>query len=274
MTTPRRTPTPQEQAKLDAIKRQWQQRRAITQNLSQIKNKIGVYSGKGGVGKTTVAVNLAASLAQQGHAVGLLDVDIDCPNSTKVLGITEPPAHINGKLVPSERFGVKVVSMGFFQQNEDEAIIWRGPMIHNVINQFLQLTEWGALEYLIVDLPPGTSDSPLTVMQTLPMDGFVMVTTPQPLAILDAKRSINMVRKLKIAVLGIVENFTGEIFGSGGGEILAKELETPFLGSMTLRSDYRDDSKPTVLNSDEVRKEYENLMANLETRLISLRKTS
>mgnify|MGYP001461638712 CR=1 FL=1 len=274
MTTPRRTPTPQEQAKLDAIKRQWQQRRAITQNLSQIKNKIGVYSGKGGVGKTTVAVNLAASLAQQGHAVGLLDVDIDCPNSTKVLGITEPPAHIDGKLVPSERFGVKVVSMGFFQQNEDEAIIWRGPMIHNVINQFLQLTEWGALEYLIVDLPPGTSDSPLTVMQTLPMDGFVMVTTPQPLAILDAKRSINMVRKLKIAVLGIVENFTGEIFGSGGGEILAKELETPFLGSMTLRSDYRDDSKPTVLNSNEVRKEYENLMANLETRLISLRKTS
>ena len=274
MTTPSRVPTPQEQAKLDAIKRQWQQRRAITQNLSQIKNKVGVYSGKGGVGKTTVAVNLATSLAQQGHSVGLLDVDIDCPNSTKVLGITEPPAHIDGKLIPSERFGVKVVSMGFFQQNEDEAIIWRGPMIHNVINQFLQLTEWGSLEYLIVDLPPGTSDSPLTVMQTLPMDGFVMVTTPQPLAILDAKRSINMVRKLKIAVLGVVENFTGEIFGSGGGEFLAKELETPFLGSMALRSDYRDDSKPTVLNSDEVRKEYQNLMANLETRLISLRQSS
>lgn len=274
MTTPSRVPTPQEQAKLDAIKRQWQQRRSITQNLSQIKNKVGVYSGKGGVGKTTVAVNLATILAQQGHSVGLLDVDIDCPNSTKVLGITEPPAHIDGKLIPSERFGVKVVSMGFFQQNEEEAIIWRGPMIHNVINQFLQLTEWGSLEYLIVDLPPGTSDSPLTVMQTLPMDGFVMVTTPQPLAILDAKRSINMVRKLKIAVLGVVENFTGEIFGSGGGEKLAKELETPFLGSMALRADYRDDSKPTVLNSDEVRKEYQNLMANLETRLISLRQSS
>ena len=273
MTTPRRAATPQEQAKLDAIKKQWQQRRSITKNLSQIKNKIGVYSGKGGVGKTTVAVNLAVSLAQQGHSVGLLDVDIDCPNSTKVLGITEPPAHIDGKLIPSERFGVKVVSMGFFQQNEDEAIIWRGPMIHNVINQFLQLTEWGSLEYLVVDLPPGTSDSPLTVMQTLPMEGFVMVTTPQPLAILDAKRSINMVRKLKIAVLGVVENFTGEIFGSGGGETLAKELETPFLGSMALRPDYRDDSKPTVLTSDEVRKEYQNLVVNLEERLFSLKQS-
>ena len=270
MTTPQRTPTPQEQARLQAIKKTWQQRRAITQNLSRIKNKVAVYSGKGGVGKTTVAVNLAAILAKQGNTVGLLDVDIDCPNVTKVLGITEAPAHVGGKLVPSERFGVKVVSMGFFQQKEDEAIIWRGPMVHNAINQFLQLTEWGELDYLVVDLPPGTSDSPLTVMQTLPLDGFVMVTTPQMLAQLDAKRSINMVRKLKVKVLGVVENYTGEIFGKGAGKALAKELDLPFLASMELRADYRDNSKPTVLTSSKVRKEYEHLVKELKASLKSL----
>ncbi|MCZ6534680.1 MAG: Mrp/NBP35 family ATP-binding protein [Dehalococcoidia bacterium] len=267
MTTPQRTPTPQEQARLDAIKKTWQQRRAITQNLSRIKAKVAVYSGKGGVGKTTVAVNLATILAQQGNAVGLLDVDIDCPNVTKVLGMTEPPQHVNGKLIPSERFGIKVVSMGFFQQKEDEAIIWRGPMVHNAINQFLQLTDWGDLDYLVVDLPPGTSDSPLTVMQTLPLEGFIMVTTPQMLAQLDAKRSINMVQKLNVKVLGVVENYTGDIFGKGAGEALAKELGIPFLGSMALRSDYRDESKPTVLSSSKVRKEYEHLVKGLKTSL-------
>ena len=252
---------------MDAIKKTWQQRRAITQNLAQIKTKVAVYSGKGGVGKTTVAVNLAATLAHQGNAVGLLDVDIDCPNVTKVLGITEPPAHANGKLIPSERFGVKVVSMGFFQQKEDEAIIWRGPMVHNAINQFLQLTQWGDLDYLVVDLPPGTSDSPLTVMQTLPLDGFIMVTTPQMLAQLDAKRSINMVRKLNVKVLGVVENYTGDIFGQGAGEALAKDLDIPFLGSMALRSDYRDETKPTVLTSPAVMKEYEDLVTALKASL-------
>ncbi len=267
MTTPQRLPTPQEKARLEAIRKTWQQRRAITQNLSEIKKKVAVYSGKGGVGKTTVAVNLAVTLAQQGHSVGLLDVDIDCPNVTKVLGITEPPSQVNGKLVPSERFGVKVVSMGFFQQKEDEAIIWRGPMVHNAINQFLQLTQWGQLDYLVVDLPPGTSDSPLTVMQTLPLDGFVMVTTPQALAQLDAKRSINMVRKLNVKVLGVVENYTGEIFGEGAGIALAEDLEVPFLGTMALRADYRDGSKPTVLTSKVVRREYEELAGNLEASL-------
>ena len=209
MTSPHKTPSPQEQAKLDAIRKNWQQRRAITQNLSRIKTKVAVYSGKGGVGKTTVAVNLAATLAQQGHAVGLLDTDIDCPNVTKVLGINQHPTHAEGKLVPPERFGVKAISMALFQKSEDEAIIWRGPMVHNAINQFLQMTEWGDLDYLVVDLPPGTSDAPLTVMQTLPLEGFIMVTTPQDLALLDAKRSINMVRKLNVKVLGVVENYTG-----------------------------------------------------------------
>ena len=152
--------------------------------------------------------------------------------------------------------GRKVVSMAFFQENPDEAIIWRGPMIHNAISQFLQSTDWDELDYLVVDLPPGTSDSPLTVMQNLPMDGFVVVSTPQDLANLDAKRCINMIRKLNLNVLGVVENYTGEIFGKGGGQNLAKEVEAPFLGDLTLRSIYRDTSKPTTLLDKSVENEF------------------
>ena len=137
------------------------------------------------------------------------------------MGITDKPEYIDGQIIPSEKWGVKVVSMAFFQENQEEAISWRGPMIHNAINQFLQSTDWGDLDYLVVDLPPGTSDSPLTVMQTLPMDGFVVVSTPQHLASLAAKRCINMIRKLNLNVLGVVENYTGEIFGDGGGKNLA-----------------------------------------------------
>lgn len=248
--------TPQENARLEQIKRTWQQKRQITDRLSKIATKIGVYSGKGGVGKTTVAVNLAVTLAQEGNRVGLLDVDIDCPNVTKVLGITEKPDYVDGKITPSEKWGVKVVSMGFFQENEEEAIIWRGPMIHNAINQFLQSTDWGDLDYLVVDLPPGTSDSPLTVMQTLPMDGFVVVSTPQQLANLDAKRCINMIRKLNLNVLGVVENYTGDVFGQGGGEDLAKEVDAPYLGNIALRSCYRDNSKPTSLADKDVAQEF------------------
>ena len=249
-------PTPQETARLEQIKRTWQQKRQITDRLGRIKTKIGVYSGKGGVGKTTVAVNLAVTLASQGHSVGLLDVDIDCPNVAKVMGITDKPDYIDNQIIPAEKWGVKVVSMAFFQENQDEAIIWRGPMIHNAINQFLQATDWEDLDYLIVDLPPGTSDSPLTVMQSLPMDGFVVVSTPQELANLDAKRCINMIRKLNLNVLGVVENYTGEVFGEGGGKDLAKEVEAPFLGGIALRSVYRDPSKPTALLDKSVGKEF------------------
>jgi len=249
-------PTPQETARLEQIKRTWQQKRQITDRLGKIKTKVGVYSGKGGVGKTTVAVNLAVTLANQGSSVGLLDVDIDCPNVTKVMGMTDKPDYVDGQIIPAEKWGVKVVSMAFFQENPDEAIIWRGPMIHNAISQFLQSTDWEELDYLIVDLPPGTSDSPLTVMQNLPMDGFVVVSTPQDLANLDAKRCINMIRKLNLNVLGVVENYTGEIFGQGGGEKLAKEVEAPFLGDLALRSAYRDSSKPTTLLDEDVEDEY------------------
>ena len=248
--------TPQENARLEQIKRSWQQRRQITDRLDKIKTKIGVYSGKGGVGKTTVAVNLAVTLASQGSKVGLLDVDIDCPNVAKVMGITDKPDYVDNQIIPSEKWGVKVVSMAFFQENPDEAIIWRGPMIHNAISQFLQSTDWDELDYLVVDLPPGTSDSPLTVMQNLPMDGFVVVSTPQDLANLDAKRCINMIRKLNLNVLGVVENYTGEIFGSGGGKNLAQEVDASFLGDLTLRSIYRDTSKPTALLDKSVKDEF------------------
>ena len=263
-------PTPQENARLEQIKKSWQQKRQITDRLSKIKTKIGVYSGKGGVGKTTVAVNLSVTLALEGKKVGLLDVDIDCPNVTKVLGIEEKPDYVDGQIHPSEKWGVRVVSMAFFQENEEEAIIWRGPMIHNAINQFLQVTDWGELDYLVVDLPPGTSDSPLTVMQTLPMDGFVVVSTPQQLANMDAKRCINMIRKLNLNVLGVVENYTGEIFGEGGGRNLAEEVDAPFLGNLSLRSSYRDTTKPTALTDSLVGEEYAEVVKKVKKSLLEL----
>jgi ATP-binding protein involved in chromosome partitioning len=157
--------------------------------------------------------------------------------------------------------------MAFFQENQEEAIIWRGPMIHNAINQFLQTTQWDDLDYLVVDMPPGTSDSPLTVMQSLPMDGFVVVSTPQDLANLDAKRCINMIRKLNLNVLGVVENYTGDIFGEGGASALAKEVEAPFLGSLALRPSYRDNSRPTALLDEEVEAEYTGVAAALKKSL-------
>ena len=250
----------QARAKIEAMKRQFEQKRNIASSLSRITHKIGVYSGKGGVGKTTVAVNLAVTLAHDGAKVGILDVDIDCPNVVRAMKIVELPVVGEDKrMIPSERYGVKVMSMGFFQQNEEEAIIWRGPMVHNAINQLLQNTEWGDLDYLVIDLPPGTSDAPLTVMQALDLDGFVVVTTPQELAKIDAKRSINMIRKLHVNVLGVVENLSGEVFGSGAGEEIAAEMDLTFLGRLELRPDYRDTSKPTVFISEEVLSEYRHI---------------
>ena len=266
MATPQQ-PNAQQNARLEQIRRQWEQKRQITDRLAAVRTTIGVYSGKGGVGKTTVACNLATILAKQGERVGLLDVDIDCPNVTRVMGITDKPDYRDGQISPAEGHGVKVVSMAFFQENEDEAIIWRGPMIHNAINQFLQSTVWGELDYLIVDLPPGTSDSPLTVMQTIPVDGFVVVSTPQDLAIIDAKRCINMIRKLNLNVVGIVENYSGDIFGEGAGRQLATDIDAPFLGSMSLNSSYRDTSRPTVLVDDSVSDEYASVADELRRSL-------
>ena len=260
----------QARARVEAMRRQFDQKRAISESLSRITHKVGVYSGKGGVGKTTVAVNLAATLANDGAKVGVLDVDIDCPNVIRAMKVTEAPlVGEDRKMIPPERFGVKVMSMGFFQQDEEEAIIWRGPMIHNAINQLLQSTEWGDLDYLLIDLPPGTSDAPLTVMQSLDMDGFVVVTTPQELAKIDAIRSVNMIKKLQIDVLGVVENFSGDIFGYGAGEDLAEHLEIPFLGRTEMRAAYRDTSRPAVLNDNEVLGEYRGIAEGVTSALVA-----
>jgi ATP-binding protein involved in chromosome partitioning len=216
-------------------------------------------------------VSIAALLASQGARVGLLDADIDCPNAEKVLGSDRRPEYRDGTLIPAERMGVKILSMSSFQEKEDEAIIWRGPMITNTLNQFLELADWGELDYLFVDLPPGTSDSPLTVMQTLQLDGFVVVTTPQRLAILDAKRSINMIRTMNIHVLGIVENMSGDIFGRGGGEALAAELHLPFLGNLDLDKAYLDDSRLPVVHDLDIRRQYEEVVERMKQYLEAIK---
>lgn len=254
---------PQARARLEALRQQFERRKRIGQRLERVRRKVAVYSGKGGVGKTTVAINLAVTLARRGLAVGIFDADVDCPNVVKAMKADTPPRLENDTIYPAEKWGVKVLSMGFFQQREEEAIIWRGPMIHNALTQFIELTEWGDLDFLVVDLPPGTSDAALTIMQTLPLDGFVVVTTPQELAQLDAKRSINMIRRMNLPVLGVVENFSGEVFGRGGGEELAREMGLPFLGRLELRPDYQDTSRPAVLLSEAVRREYESLAEGL-----------
>tara|TARA_B100000029_G_scaffold110038_2_gene101711 strand:- start:25904 stop:26638 length:735 start_codon:yes stop_codon:yes gene_type:complete len=241
----------------------------VTQSLEGIGTRIGVYSGKGGVGKTTVATNLAVTLANQDKDVALFDCDIDCPNVTRVLRITEGPAQNGQKLIPPTRFGVKVMSMAFFQENEDEAIVWRGPMIHNAINQFLQSTEWGNPDYMIVDLPPGTSDAPLTVMQTLNLDGFIIVTTPHELAVLDAKRSINMIKKMNLNVFGVIENLSGGVFGTGGGQALAEEMNLPFLGSIKMRSEYTNSKHPASLESKSIDAEFTAITEELKSQIIA-----
>ncbi len=243
----------------------WKQRKRIQDNLSYVKRKIAVLSGKGGVGKTMVSVNLAAALVKQGKAVGILDADIDCPNVNKVLGIEDVFRAIHNKILPIEKYGLRVVSMASVQKG-NEAIIWRGPMLTHAILQFLELVEWGSLDYLIIDLPPGTSDAPLTVMQNLNLDGVVIVTTPQPVATMDASRAMSMAKKLNVKVLGVVENMSGEIFGEGGGEEAAKEMGVPFLVRIPLRKEvrnYSDDGIPPVLKDETLKKCFEGMIAKL-----------
>ena len=265
MAEPRKL-TPAEEARLAQVRDQFKQKQAISNSLNSIKYRIGVYSGKGGVGKTTVTTNLALTLAKHGRKVAILDCDIDCPNVTRVLRISERPGADNeGKMIPPSKHGVSVMSMGFFQENEDEAIVWRGPMIHNAINQFISKTNWGDIDYLICDLPPGTSDAPLTVMQTLNLDGFIVVSTPQELAALDAKRSINMIKKLNLKVFGVVENMTGGIFGKGAAIEMAEELELPVLSEISLLSDYSDSFDPVVHTNDTSEKVFERFMKNLDS---------
>jgi ATP-binding protein involved in chromosome partitioning len=198
-----------------------------------IRTIIAVGSGKGGVGKSTVSVNLAVALAQAGASVGLLDADIYGPNVPTLMGVDALPPPEGETMVPALAHGVKVMSMGFLVGAE-EALVWRGPMIHSALRQLLTEVAWGELDYLVVDLPPGTGDAQLSIAQLVPLTAGVVVTTPQLLSVSDARRGVTAFQKLNVPVLGIVENMSGDIFGSGGGERAAAEMGVPFLGRIPL----------------------------------------
>src|SRR6478609_8106356 len=230
------------------------------QLMPNVKNIIAVASGKGGVGKSTTAVNLALALAAEGAAVGLLDADIYGPSQPMMMGIEGRPESSDGKTMdPLSNYGIEVMSIGFLV-NQDEAMIWRGPMATQALEQLLRQTNWGDLDYLIVDLPPGTGDIQLTLSQRVPMTGAVIVTTPQDIALLDAKKGIKMFEKVGVPILGIVENMAvhvcskcghaEHIFGEGGGKRMAAEYGMDYLGALPLDIQIRlqaDGGKPTVV---------------------------
>jgi ATP-binding protein involved in chromosome partitioning len=232
--------------------------------LPQVQNIIAVASGKGGVGKSTVAVNLAAGLSDMGARVGLFDADIYGPNVPRMVDADEmPTATPDEEIIPPQQFGMKLMSMDFLL-GEDDPVIWRGPMVHKVLTQLWEDVDWGYLDYMIVDLPPGTGDTQLTLLQSVPVSGAVIVTTPQDVALDDARKGLEMFSEHNTPVLGIVENMStfqcpdcgGEhaIFGSGGGRDLADEIELPFLGEIPIDPAIReggDDGAPMVLTETE-----------------------
>ncbi len=214
-----------------------------------IKHIVAVASGKGGVGKSTVAVNLAVSLAAEGLRVGLMDADIYGPNIPMMMGVAAMPPVQAGKLIPAEAHGVKFMSMGFLVP-EGKALIWRGPMLHKAIQQLFVDVRWGELDYLIIDLPPGTGDAQLSLAQTAPLSGGVIVTMPQDVSLSDARRGAAAFQQLEVPILGVIENMSGAIFGTGGGERAARELDVPFLGSVELDAAVRvggDLGEPIVI---------------------------
>ena len=220
------------------------QPRQAEQLVPGVKNIIAVASGKGGVGKSTVSVNLAVALAQAGASVGLLDADITGPNIPLMLGLEgQPKASENNKITPLERYGVKAISIQFFVP-EGQPIVWRGPLVGGAIQQFLRDVDWGELDYLVIDLPPGTSDAQLTLAQAVPISGAVLVTTPQAVALADVGKALAMFNRMSVPIIGLVENMTAfvcphcgeltEIFGRGGGERFAAEHDLEYLGGIPL----------------------------------------
>ena len=264
--------SPQQQKQMEQAYAQMKRKMAMQEIGRKIKHKIMVLSGKGGVGKSTVSTGLALSLAQQGNSVGILDIDITGPNVPKMMGLDGRRLHVEeGRIHPAQgHLGVKVISMAFLLEDEDTPVVWRGPIKLGAIQQFIGDVEWGELDYLIIDFPPGTSDEPLTVAQSLPdIDGMVIVTTPQDVALLDSRKSITFSESLKVPVLGVVENMSGytirgkttsssevtiagpggkshkvssdsdgnfsvtlDIFKEGGGKDTAEEFGVPFLGAL------------------------------------------
>src|SRR6266513_3086876 len=234
---------------------------STTPLIPRVKNVLAVASGKGGVGKSTTSVNLAVALSQTGARVGLLDADIYGPNVPLMMGIKEKPniTGTSGAIEPIVRFGIKLVSIGFFL-DESKPVIWRGPMVHGAIQQFLRDFDWGDLDYLVIDLPPGTGDAPLSLSQLVPIAGVVIVTTPQDVALQDVVKGIGMFERLEVPILGVIENMsyfecphcgeTTEIFGHGGGEHVSERYGIPLLGRIPLDMRIRtggDEGKPIVL---------------------------
>ena len=236
--------------------------------LPNVKYTIAVASGKGGVGKSTVSVNLALALSKLGYKVGLLDADIYGPSIPLMMGIKGKPQIFQdegtNKMVPLENYGIKLMSIGFLI-DDDNPVIWRGPMASGAVKQFMSDVDWGELDYLIYDLPPGTGDIQLTLVQTIPLSGAIIVTTPQEVSLIDARKGLKMFTKVNVPVYGIVENMsyfiapdTGnryDIFGTGGGESLAKELNTEFLGGIPIDPRIReggDSGKPIVTDLPEI----------------------
>jgi ATP-binding protein involved in chromosome partitioning len=229
-------------------------------SLARISNVVCVGSGKGGVGKSTLTANLAAALSAEGKRAGVLDADVWGYSIPRMygLGATRPPVSAERKIVPLEAHGVKVMSIGFFVE-EDAAVVWRGPMLHKALTQFLQDVEWGALDYLLIDLPPGTGDVSMTLAQLLPQAQFAIVTTPQPAAQKVARRAAQMAHKVSLEIVGVIENMSGfttpggeryAIFGEGGGQELADELDVPLLARVPLTMPLRehaDSGRPLVL---------------------------
>ncbi|MGA2491267.1 MAG: Mrp/NBP35 family ATP-binding protein, partial [Anaerolineales bacterium] len=220
-----------------------------------IRNALAVASGKGGVGKSTISANLSVALAQTGAHVGLMDADIYGPNIPTMMGVHDIPGTQNNKIIPAVAYGVKLMSMGFLVK-PGQPLIWRGPMLNSAIRQFLVDVDWGELDYLIIDLPPGTGDASLSLAQILPLSGVIIVTLPQAVSLEDASRSLSMFQTLEVPILGVIENMRGELFGSGGGEDLAGIAKVPFLGAVPMEKSVRlggDTGEPVVVsqpNSD------------------------
>jgi ATP-binding protein involved in chromosome partitioning len=231
--------------------------------LEQIRNIVAVASGKGGVGKSATAVNLALALQADGARVGVLDADIYGPSMPRMLGVKGQPQTVGNRIVPQQAHGLQVMSIGFMVE-EDTPMIWRGPMVTSALQQLLTETNWDSLDYLIVDLPPGTGDIQLTLAQRVPVSGCLIVTTPQDIALLDARKAVQMFRKVEMSVLGIVENMSTHIcsqcgheepiFGSGGGSRMAEQYGVPLLGQLPLHLRIREDldhGRPTVVSAPE-----------------------
>jgi ATP-binding protein involved in chromosome partitioning len=240
--------------------------------LPHLKKIIAVASGKGGVGKSTIAFNLAVGLAKQGLKVGLLDADIYGPSLPKLLGLTGPAQVKDQKFVPFEKYGIKAMSMGFLI-NEEMPVIWRGPMVMTAIKQLFKDVAWGELDVLLVDMPPGTGDAHLTLCQFIPLDGVIIVSTPQEMAWIDAFKALTMFQKLQIPILGIIENMSGfecahchhttPIFKEGGAEAAAKKLGIPFLGSVPLDPAIMQNSDAGVPTTEN----FEGILETLSTTL-------